>query len=311
MKPKILSTNQLAKLCGVSQGTVDRALNDRPGINPQTKQRILDTAKAYGYRPNIHARCISGGKSMLLGVVVFDIRNEYFSELLMGIEDACRQCGYSTVVMFTHKDPERELSCIDSLYRMYMDGLVLCPINRGNGFEQYLHNLEIPIVTVGNRLETFPHIGIDDYSAMAEVVQNAAEKGYRQLLYPCPTLDAAKNTWAQTRRLEGFLDTARKLDISYTVLPCTQIPDFPDTCEKTAVICPTDQYALQLFPTAKKRGWGLTGFDNLRIIDTLGLVLDSVAYDLPSATAAAAEFLEKGTSADVSIPWKYIRRGSL
>ena len=311
MKPRILSTSQLAKLCGVSQGTVDRALNDRPGINPQTKQRILDAAKAYGYRPNIHARSISGGKSMLVGVVVFDIQNEYFSELLMGIEDTCRQRGYSTVVMFTHKDPERELSCIDSLYRMYMDGIILCPINRGEGFEKYLHSLEIPIVTVGNRLDTFPHIGIDDYAAMAEVVRNAAEKGYRQLLYPCPTLDIAQNTWAQTRRLEGFLDTARELGIHSVVLSCRQIMDLPNTTEKTALICPTDQYALQLLPVANERGWGLTGFDDLRLLDTLGLVLDSVAYDLQSATAAVADFLEKGTSPDISVPWKYIQRGSL
>lgn len=311
MKPRILSTSQLAKLCGVSQGTVDRALNDRPGISPQTKKRILDTAKAYGYRPNIHARSISGGKSMLLGVVVFDIHNEYFSELLMGIEETCRQRGYSAVVMFTHKDPERELACIDSLYRMYMDGIILCPVNRGEDFEKYLHSLEIPVVTVGNRLDTFPHIGIDDYAAMAEVVRKAAEKGYRQLLYPCPPLDPAQNTWAQSRRLEGFLDASKALGLRHRVLTWQQLPDLPDTPEKTAVICPTDRYALRLLSTAKSRGWGLTGFDDLRLIDTLGLCLDSVGYDLPAATDAAAVFLERGLSGDILIPWKYVDRGSL
>lgn len=311
MKPRILSTNQLAKLCGVSQGTVDRALNDRPGISPQTKQKILDAAKAYGYRPNIHARSISGGKSMLLGIVVFDIQNEYFSDLLMGIEDACRQRGYSTVVMFTHKDPERELACIDSLYRMYMDGIVLCPINRGEDFEKYLHSLEIPIVTVGNRLDTFPHIGIDDYEAMAEVVRQAAGKGYRQLLYPCPALDPAQNTWAQSRRLKGFLDTADALGLQHRVLTGQQLPELHATREKTAVICPTDLYALRLLSTARARGWGITGFDDLRLIGTLGLSLDSVAYDLPAATAAVADFLGNGASPDVSVPWKYIARGSL
>ena len=79
MKRNIISTARIAEICGVSQGTVDRALNDRKGINPKTKEKILSVAKEYGYRPNIHASCIAGGRSMLIGVVVFDLKNQYFS----------------------------------------------------------------------------------------------------------------------------------------------------------------------------------------------------------------------------------------
>lgn len=100
MKRNGISTTQLAKICGVSQGTVDRALNGRKGISPKTKEKILTTAQKYGYRPNIHARSIAGGKSMLMGVVVFDLENQYFSDILTAIEN---------------------------LYLMSVDGIVLCP----------------------------------------------------------------------------------------------------------------------------------------------------------------------------------------
>ena len=113
-----ISTNELARICGVSQGTVDRALNNRKGISEKTKQRILDIAKEYGYKPNIHARSIAGGKSMLIGVVVFDLANQYFSDMLMNIEKYCAGKSYSTVVMFTDKDPQKEIECIKHLYHM-------------------------------------------------------------------------------------------------------------------------------------------------------------------------------------------------
>ena len=59
-----ISTTEIAKICGVSQETVDRALNNRNGISPQTKEKILSVAKEFGYRPNLHARSIAGGKSL-------------------------------------------------------------------------------------------------------------------------------------------------------------------------------------------------------------------------------------------------------
>jgi len=170
MKKERISTTQLAKICGVSQGTVDRALNDRKGINADTKARILQTAKEYGYRPNIHARSISGGKSMLIGIVLFDLDNQYFSDIITQFEAACANIGYSVVAMFTHKDKEKERSCIENLYHMCVDGIILCPINKGIIFENFLTSLNIPVVTIGNRLERIPYVGIDNYAAMCDAI---------------------------------------------------------------------------------------------------------------------------------------------
>src|SRR5690554_6695584 len=79
-------SKDIAKICGVSRGTVDRALNNKPRIKPETKERILKTAKELGYRPDLLARSLVKGKTMSLGVVVFDVRNRYFAQLLNSIE---------------------------------------------------------------------------------------------------------------------------------------------------------------------------------------------------------------------------------
>ena len=170
MKRNGISTTQLAEICGVSQGTIDRDLNGRKGISPVTREKILNAAKEYGYRPNIHARSIAGGKSMLIGVVVFDLNNQYFSDILTALEEKCTARGYSTIAMFTNKDSRREIDCVGNLYHMAVDGIVLCPINKGEAYENYLLSLNVPIVTIGNRLERFPYVGIDNALSMSETV---------------------------------------------------------------------------------------------------------------------------------------------
>ncbi len=69
-----ISTNELAKICGVSQGTVDMALNNRPGISVRTKEKIIKTAILYGYRPQ-------KSRVKLIGIIVFNLR-KYFSPSL-------------------------------------------------------------------------------------------------------------------------------------------------------------------------------------------------------------------------------------
>ena len=84
-----ITTTQLARICGVSQGTVDRALHNRSGINPETRARILEVAKEYDYRPNIQMG--DRANSMLIGVVLFDLYNEYFSKLAMSLVNEARK----------------------------------------------------------------------------------------------------------------------------------------------------------------------------------------------------------------------------
>lgn len=188
MKRNGIFTTQLAKICGVSQGTVDRALNGRKGISPKTKEKILATAQEYGYCPNIHARSIAGGKSMLIGVVVFDLENQYFSDILTAIEKEFTANGYSTIAMFTNKDSKKEITCIENLYHMSVDGIVLCPINKGEEFENYLLSLNTPIVTIGNKLDNIPFAGIDNALSMRETVEYVLSKGYEKLIYVKPRL---------------------------------------------------------------------------------------------------------------------------
>lgn len=305
-----ISTTEIAKICGVSQGTVDRALNNRKGISAKTKERILNVAKEYGYRPNIHASSMAGGKSHLIGVVVFDLNNQYFSDILMNIESYCASFGYSTVVMFTNKDYEKEIDCIKNLYHMSVDGIVLCPVNDGEEYENFLLSLDVPIVTFGNKLERIPYIGIDNALAIEEAVTYVIEKGYRKLIYVKPELKQ-RNTFAQTERLNAFVSVCEKANLSYIITDISKAEKEIEAHLSCCFICPTDIYAIKLLPVAKKHIAGIIGFDNIRLIDELALTLDSVSYDVQLTAKNAINYIINGVPIQKHIPHKVIKRGSI
>lgn len=308
MKRQSISTTQLAEICGVSQGTVDRALNDRPGINPQTKQKILAAAKAYGYRPNIHARSMAGGKSMLIGVVVFDLNNPFFPDVLNSITKYCSDRNYSTVVMVTDRDPEREIQCIQNLYHMAVDGIVLYPVGAGESYGRFLQSLEIPVVTIGNRLENIPYAGLDNYQAMADAVSYAKEQGYEHLVYVKPSLKGS-NTFAQDERLRAFREHTK--DVSGVVTDLSGAEKALRSGKKNAWICPSDILAVRLLQKAQEKGVGLLGFDNIRLIDSMGLTLDSVSYDIALTAKQVADFIIDGAPITRPIPHRIVKRGSI
>lgn len=310
LKKNIISTSRLAEICGVSQGTVDRALNDRKGINPATKERILAVAREYGYRPNIHARSIAGGRSMLIGVIVFDLYNQYFSDILINIERHCSEKGYSTVVMFSNKEPQKEIECIKKMYYMSVDGIVLCPINKGAEFESFLTSLELPTVTIGNKLQGFPYAGIDNALAMRKTVEFVLSRHYERLIYVKPNL-SDNNISAQDERLNAFTEICKITNTEFVVSDISYAESELNTQKKVAFICPTDIYAIRLYKPVRKLGMGIIGFDNIRLIDELNIKINSVAYNVDQAARLATEYIIDGRAISETVEHKIIDRGSV
>ncbi|MBQ8207631.1 MAG: LacI family DNA-binding transcriptional regulator [Ruminiclostridium sp.] len=316
-----LTGTRLAKLCGVSQGTVDRALHGRSDINPETREKILSVAKKYGFifpedRPDMST------KRGVIGVVVLDVSNEYFSNLIMYIESYCREIGYAISVMFSLNDPKNELTCIESLYRMGVDGLILCPVGGGKDeddmeiYRKYLLSLDIPVVTVGNKISGINYVGIDDYRAMKEVTEKVISLGYKRLIYTHPLQNNSDvYAGAQLLRKKAFTDTTGKYG-SYTIVcKLPQALEIAADCSKNdAFICSSDLYALRLLNLAESKGAGIIGFDNVSAIDTIGLGLDSVSYDIKMTAEKVMSLVcggKKEESSEIIIKHNIISRGSL
>ena len=294
-----ITTAELAQICGVSQGTVDRALNNRTDINAETKQRIINAAKQYGYREYVDSKTEIKTAGQI-GIIVFNLNNEYFSKLITETEFILRELGFSAVIMMTHYDKQYEIECIRNMYNMGVKGIILCSVNSGDEFKNYLNLFDIPIVAVGNNIGSVPYVGIDDFCAMKDMTEKLLAEGYTDLIYFSPALKY-EDAYAQKTRYEGFLTAVS--DRKYSLV--TDIDQIEECYnDKTVVICSTDYYAFQVYFKAKNAK--IVGFDNLDAIKQYKLNIDSVGYSVSEIARSAIDIIVGKKSGNFIVSYKII-----
>ena len=237
-----MTTTQIARICGVSQGTVDRALHDRPGIKEETKARILEVAREFAYVPSVKG-ARQDGKSMLIGVVLYDLYNTFFSKLAMSLVNAFQEVGYSVIFLFSGKELAAERSAVDYFNYIGVDGIVLFPIGSDDGdYLSYLRSVLRPTVTIGNRMEGMTYIGVDDERAMYDLtVQMPSTDG--ELVYFSPILKKDLHSInAQRARLAGFRRAAEERGCAWRL--ATDESELSSDCG--GIVCSTDHYVLRV-----------------------------------------------------------------
>lgn len=284
-----VTTKDIARICGISRGTVDRALNNKGRINTDTKERILRVAEELGYKPDLLARSLSTGHTMTIGVIVFDIRNRYFAQLVNAMEMEARKNGFFLNICLQEKDPETEIELIDSLVGRRVDGIIMCPVNKGDAFTSIVASQPIPVITVGNKIsDDIPYVGIDESKAAFSAVEHILSKGYQEIVFVCPPLHdrETENIYAHEERYNGYREALKKYpDIKSFVirrwdylLKVEEI--FTNSKNRVAFFCSGDTYALEIIKLFRKKGIripedaGLMGFDN---VDTLEYVVPELA----------------------------------
>lgn len=309
-----VTIKDIAKYCGVSSGTVDRALNNRPGIKVKTKKAVLEAVKELNYRPDFTARSLVKGKTMTLGIVLFDLYNRSFAQLLNAVELKARGYGYYLYIALTDKDPESEKQCIEYLANHKVDGIILFTVNQGKEFEDYLKGFSIPIITIFNFLsKNWEYVGIQERAAMRDGVEHIVDKGYQKFIYICPPLSylGKTNIFTQEERLKGFLEGLSMKGIDDDPL-IIKHNDYLNELEKitfdknnkTAIVCSCDLYALEVMNYLKGKGVkipgnvGLMGFDNIDVLKYITPKLTTVEYPVEKIGFMAVESLvhkiEKG-----------------
>jgi DNA-binding LacI/PurR family transcriptional regulator len=127
MPPKQRVTlEDVAREAGVSTMTVSRVVNETGRISEATRQHVKAVIARLGYRPSRAARALVTRKTSMLGVIVPDINNGYFSKILQGIEDVAVEASYSVLLVNTNETPAREEAALHQLDDSVIDGLILC-----------------------------------------------------------------------------------------------------------------------------------------------------------------------------------------
>ena len=169
---------------------------------------------------------------------------------------------------------------------MGVKGIVLCSVNSGTEFTNFLNMLGIPIAAVGNRISGVPYIGLDDFASMHRLTETVLKNRWDNIFYFSPAIEYP-NAFAQRLRYEGFLNAAGNTE--YPVL--TNIEDVCGTYEgKTVFICSTDYYAIQIY--RKFRNVKIFGFDNISALDKYKLPISSVGYSAAQIAQGADDIIK-------------------
>lgn len=147
----------VARHAGVSRATVSLVLQDNARISKATKARVRKSIEELGYRYNRSAANLRGARSMAVGLVLADVRDNHFAEMSMAIQEKLDEAGYSLFIAYTLDDQDKLTRLVDSMFERQVDGLILlpAPTTTADDLHQLFAGTTVPHVLIGRRVEGY------------------------------------------------------------------------------------------------------------------------------------------------------------
>ncbi len=275
-----VTIKDIARRAGVSHTTVSRALLGNPLISSNTAERIRRIAAEMGYRPSAAARSLKTNRSEALGVIVSNIDDPYFSEVLQGVETTAQESGYSLFIAASQRNPERERNIVETMVEHRVEGVIICSSSftaqQARNFAEY----GVPIVAVNNQSSEDYRYSIyhDDVAGSRQITAHLLDLGHHTIAY----IGNAASGRTNQDRLLGFevsmkaaglvvsashiqaVEYGRPGAVEEAVRACLALEPRP-----TALVCYNDMMAIEAMSALHRLGLAvpgdisITGFDNI------------------------------------------------
>lgn len=174
----------VAREAGVSVATVSRALNGAENVLPDTRQRILDVARALRYAPSGAARSLITRKTDTIGALLPDLHGEFFSELIRGIDQAARARGLHLLLSSSHDDAHEAAAALRAMNGR-VDGLVVMSPHADDDFlaQNLPHNLPAVLLNSGARRPSQRVFAVDNFGGAREMTEHLVRSGRRRIAF--------------------------------------------------------------------------------------------------------------------------------
>lgn len=298
--PRAPTLDDVARAAGLSSMTVSRALNTPQLVRPQTVEKVLAAVKATGYIPNALAGGLASRRSKLVAVVVPQINNSMFVDIIQSLSDELAVRGYHMLLCLSGYTQQTEAELVSTLLSRRPDGIVLTGIHHSTDLKKIILNASVPVVEIWDQTPTPLDmlVGFSHEKVGRAIGQFVARKGYRR-----PGL-----LWAEDRRAgqrkEGLcealtlngIDVAGRIDVS---LPARLargregLSQLLSEGEYDVIVCSSDTLAQGAIMEAESRG--------LRVPQDLAVIgfgdLDFAVCNRPAITTVSIDRAEMGLRA--------------
>lgn len=285
-----MTLEQVAKRAGVSTATVSRVMNTPALVKEGTRQRVLAAAKELNYRPNRYAQSLAGGRSRTIGVIVSNIENPFFLDILHSLEEIATERGYEVVYENTDYRPTRLAAAVDLMLTRPLAGLAVIGSERDEHAIKRLTAWDRPVVVsdLCNPGGKITQVRMRYEKAMQRTVEYLYSLGHRRMAFVGHhgMLDPLRE------REHAFEATVKRYeDVEWKVAISSDSPRggrqavneiLESGFKPTAVLCVNDFMAvgvLRELHDAKLRvpkDVSVTGFDNIELAEYLNPALTTV-----------------------------------
>lgn len=200
--------HEIALKAGVSIATVSRALNNKGPVNAETKKKILQLAQEYNYKPSPLARGLSRQQTETIGVILPELVDEFFSEILRGIDEEAYQSNNYVLVSSSHSQRNTMETLLEFMSSGRVDGVILMAPKIQQDMAAVIQKSKRPVVLLncGKDIENVVSVNINDYRGAVNIVEHLIEHGYQRLAM----MKGPKGNFDAGERLRGFKETLAK-----------------------------------------------------------------------------------------------------
>lgn len=206
-----ITIKDIAKEANVSITTVSRVLNNKPDVGDDTRAKILKIIEEMNYNPNSVARGLVMQKTHTIGLIIPDISNPFFPQIVRAVEDKAQELGYSVILFNTDNHLERERKAVELFKSKQVDGLIVS-LSLGN--EKILKNLKAsnyPVVQIDRSVldHIYPLVSIDNKKSAYQMVEYLIKKGHKKIAH----ISGDLNTTTARERLSGYKKVLKDYEI--------------------------------------------------------------------------------------------------
>jgi LacI family transcriptional regulator len=197
----LYTIRDIARLAGVSVATVSGVLNNKPTIKPKLVERVRKAMDALDYHPDHVARSLRVRRTRTVGIIIPDVTNPFFTDVIRGVEQEAQNSGYSVILCDSNEDSELERRNLNTLLSRRVDGVLLAPATAPSVHDLRIHQ-RVPIVLIDRAPVGFngPAVLTDNFGAAYEGTQHLIKLGHRHIAIIAGQLGLSNGL----DRLEGF-----------------------------------------------------------------------------------------------------------
>jgi LacI family transcriptional regulator len=278
-----MGIREVAKRANVSTATVSRTINAATSVDPDTAARVWEAIRELNYYPDLQARSLVSGRSRIFGLIVSDITNPFFPELVKGFEDVAVSNGYEVMVSSTNYDTDRMALCVRRMLERKVEGVGIMTSEMDSALIDEMVRRKVPTVflDVGQVHEFISNIRVDYASGINSAVDHLLGLGHSRIGFISGPLKLKSAGVRRSAFLEylthaGILEDDELvtegdhtidggLDAMSRLLQLTDPP--------TAVLASNDLTAIGAMSAVRRHGWSvpkdvsIIGFDDIHFAE--------------------------------------------